>query len=166
MINFGQHLHRDDPSCLLVWVKVNQQVELFSLQWVKCSEGRGQTSKWDQSRLGVPGYILLTGIHSWKWGIYQEDMNEAALAATKTMCKKVNQFLEEGVWIKCLFIEVIRVSLHCRASSFSLRSGTPRHQGRGRYSATSIHTSHSYPSARLDRRLLSGSAKLHQVSLN
>lgn len=42
---------------------------------------------------------------------------------------KVNQFIGEKVWIKCLFIEVIRVSPHCEAWPFLLSSGTPKAPG-------------------------------------
>lgn len=80
---------------------------------------------------------------------------------------KVNQFIEEEVWIKCLFIEVIRVSPHRQPDPLVLSRGTPRH--RGREAALPPQLTVSSPLSwgdsgvtSLDCRLLNCSVKLHE----
>lgn len=84
------------PLCLLVLIQVNQQGEHFALRipvdktgncmvWELSRTNEIKAGQWaSSSRLGSFDTLGYTAGN----GIYQEDMNEVAWAATKATCEK------------------------------------------------------------------------------
>lgn len=178
MINFGQHLDHHDLSCLLVLIQVNQQVEHFPFQklpvdmpgsWALNMTNKIKAGQWGSSsslrpfdrdaqlEVCVCGGDLSRG---YEWG---------SMGSYKGHVWEVSQFIEEKVWIKCLFIEVIRVSPHCQAWPLILSSEAPKQRGREgvllpQFAGSSQLSWGDAGTTSLDRCLLHCSVKLQQVS--